>query len=89
MQSERTIEEPRMLIVDNQIMSFRFRVKGGSTGDHFVQYLSGDWRCDCHGFMSHAKCRHVKSGQILLDKINEGLTEIEKGERENWQKNVY
>ena len=68
-------------------MSFRFRVKGGSTGDHFVQFLSGEWRCDCHGFMSHHECRHVKAGKIMLDKIEEGLTLIDEKERENWQRN--
>jgi len=85
MKSERTIDEPRLTVVANQIQSLRFRVKGGRTGDHFIQYLAGEWRCDCQGFMSNKKCRHVKAGEILLGKIQEGLDIIDSEERNNWQ----
>lgn len=87
MESKRQIDEPRLTVVGNLIQSLRFRVKGGRTGDHFIQYLAGEWRCDCQGFMSNKKCRHVKAGEIILQYMQEALIEIDRMERENWQRN--
>jgi len=85
MRSERQIDEPRLTVVDNQIMSLRFRVKGGRTGDHFVQYLAGEWRCDCIGWQSNKMCRHVKAGSVMLEFMQNALQEIDRRESENWQ----
>ncbi|MGI0057753.1 MAG: hypothetical protein ACREAK_10340 [Nitrosarchaeum sp.] len=83
--SERIIDNIKVGIYNSRLSSLRFSVRGGSTGEHFVQYLQGEWRCNCHGFMSHAKCRHVKSGNVLLRHIEQALDEIEQGEKENWK----
>jgi len=83
--SERVIDEVKIGIYNNRLSSLRFSVRGGSTGEHFVQFLQGDWRCDCKAFMSLKECRHLKSGKILLNKIQEALIVIEEMEYKNWK----
>ena len=31
----------------------------GSTGDHAVSMIDGEWACDCIGFLVHEHCKHV------------------------------
>ena len=81
--SERQVESVKVGIYQNRLSSLQFNVRGGRTGDHHIQWLQGEWRCDCIGWMSNKRCRHVKAGVILLKKIEEALDAIEKGEQEN------
>lgn len=85
--SKRTIDEVKVGFDENfnSVISLRFRVRGGRTGDHFVQYLSGEWFCDCYGFISHKKCRHVKAGEVIMKHIMKALDEIEIGEKNEWR----
>ncbi len=83
--SERQVESVKIGIYNNRLSSLQFNVRGGRTGDHHVQWLQGEWRCDCQGWMAHSKCRHVKAGAILLKKVEEALDLIEQGEKENWK----
>ena len=83
--SERQVESVKVGIYNNRLSTLQFNVRGGRTGEHRIQWLQGEWRCDCHGWMSHANCRHVKAGAVLLRKVQEALDEIEQGERENWK----
>ena len=85
MKSERRIQEPRLSVIDGKLSTFRFRVKGGRTGDHYIQWLNGDWRCDCQGWSCNKVCRHVKAGGIMLEKLTEALYEIDRREEENWK----
>ena len=84
--SQRSVDDVKMLVVDNVLHSLRFRIRGGETGDHFVSWFTGEWHCDCIAWMSNKQCRHVKTGEVLLESIQEALKKIEQGERENWKK---
>jgi len=87
MTNERRIDDLKMSVTnDYRLSSLRFRVRGGSTDDKFVTWLQGEWNCTCFGFVSHASCRHVKAGNVILYKIQEALSLIEKGEMTNWQR---
>ena len=83
--STRQVEEVRFGVYNNRLQTLRFKVTGGETGDHCITWLSGDWHCDCQGFMSNKKCRHVKMGEIMLRYVTEALQEIENGELKNWK----
>lgn len=83
--STRQIEEVRFGVYSNRLQTLRFKVTGGDTGDHMVTWISGEWHCDCIGFMSNKKCRHVKMGEIMLRAVFEALQQIENGELKNWK----
>lgn len=83
----RVITNVRMSISEeHKLKTLRFVITGGRTGRHQVAYLQGDWLCNCFGYMTHKKCRHVKAGQIMLNKLDEALGIIEEGEETNWRK---
>ena len=61
---------------DDIIGTLRFKVEGGTTGDHFVKFDGDNWYCDCIGFRSHGHCRHVDGGKKILLYIYKAIDDI-------------
>lgn len=75
----RTIGDLNMSIATNEKGQDYVRTLSATVnkGDecHFVKVLDGEWYCDCLGFTTHQKCRHVSALQILHSGINEKFAE--------------
>ena len=72
----RHFRDVSLKIKDDLIGTFRMKVEGGTTGDHFVKFDSEDWYCDCIGFANHSHCRHVDAGKKIVLYIYKGIDEI-------------
>jgi hypothetical protein len=84
--ASRQIEDIKYSIKDFRITTLRFTVTGGDSGKHFVQFLQGDWHCDCFGFTSHGKCRHKYMGMVMYQKLMEALIHIQRIEdQDGWK----
>ena len=83
LKTRRRYSEPRLVVVEDAVENFGMRVCGGRTGDHYIQYMDGESSCDCFGFTTHQKCRHVKAGKIIVDYVSKGIAvanEVENGQ---------
>lgn len=52
-----------------EFRSFTVTVKGDNNA-HDVQYVDGNWKCDCEFFQTRGRCVHTMS----LETILEGMT---------------
>ena len=72
----RQIKDVSFKASNDIIGTLRFRIIGGTTGDHFVKYDGDEWYCDCPGFQNHKHCRHVDNGKTILLHLYKALDEI-------------
>ena len=62
-------------MVEGRVTKFSFTFDG-STGTHVVNYDKIDsWNCDCIGFVTHKKCKHVTLGTKILRDMNKVVGE--------------
>ena len=46
--------------------SFKVTVKG-ENNSHDVEYVNGDWKCDCEYFSTRGRCVHTMSLETILE----------------------
>lgn len=80
----RHADKLELVVEEGKLETMQVRIRGGGKS-HYVQWLQGEWRCDCMGFQTQKVCRHVKAGNILLAFVVDALGHIGKREKENWK----
>ena len=63
------VETVFLKLENGVVRTIRFKQQG-STGTHFVNRdIEGEWHCDCMGFLTHKRCKHVEFGLNLWGRI--------------------